>query len=77
MTMQVQDSPFHRLSTLATLLAMARKKHHKEAGTAIETLKELFLVTLLPERKLRSFEQACRRFIESSEKPITKLSEAK
>ena len=66
MTLLVQDSPLHRLKTLASLLAMANKKHHKEAATAVETLKELFLVTLLPDRRLRTFEQACQHYVASS-----------
>jgi hypothetical protein len=65
MTMLVQSSPFHRLKTLASLLAMARRTHHKESTIACETLKELFVVTLLPDRKLRTFAQACQQCMHS------------
>ncbi|XP_065175034.1 CCAAT/enhancer-binding protein zeta-like [Sycon ciliatum] len=55
LALQIQESPVHQLSTLSNLLMMANKKVKREALIAVDTLKELFMVNLLPEnRKLRS-----------------------
>jgi ribosome biogenesis protein MAK21 len=65
LTLQVQDSPMHRLSALASLCAMARKPNHKQASAALESLKELFVMTLLPnDRKLRTFPAAVLHYSE-------------
>jgi hypothetical protein len=55
----------HRLSALASLCAMARKPNHKQASAALESLKELFVMTLLPnDRKLRTFPAAALHYAE-------------
>ena len=51
---RVQESPVHRLKALDTLLAFAKKKK-REALLSLETLKDLWLVNLLPDRKLIRF----------------------
>ncbi len=43
LTLMVQESPLHRLSTLEQLLAMARKKGKREQTLAVTALKDLFL----------------------------------
>jgi ribosome biogenesis protein MAK21 len=65
LTLQVQESPFHRLSALAVLMGLARKPNPKAVSAALESLTELFVASLLPaDRKLRSFVDACRRYVE-------------
>jgi ribosome biogenesis protein MAK21 len=54
----LQESPVHHIKSLDALLAMAKKKSKRMAIQSIETLKEMFLSTILPEnRKLLTFEQ--------------------
>jgi ribosome biogenesis protein MAK21 len=57
MTLMVQESPLHRLDTLDSLMSMARKKGRREATMAMDALKDLFVSSLLPDRKLRYFNQ--------------------
>ncbi|XP_067681734.1 CCAAT/enhancer-binding protein zeta-like [Haliotis asinina] len=58
LTLLVGESPVHNLTSMETLLNMARKKSKREAMAAVEALKDLFLSDLLPShRKLKSFYQ--------------------
>ncbi|KAJ3018544.1 hypothetical protein HKX48_002823 [Thoreauomyces humboldtii] len=56
-TLLVQESPLHTLSHLRDQLVngMARKKARREAVMAIDSVKDLMLGTLLPNRKLKYF----------------------
>ncbi|XP_063236498.1 CCAAT/enhancer-binding protein zeta [Bacillus rossius redtenbacheri] len=59
LTLLVQDSPLHGLSSLESLVAMARVAKKRECVLAIDALTDLFLTELLPpDRRLRPFE-AC------------------
>jgi ribosome biogenesis protein MAK21 len=53
MTLVVQEAPFFGLTTINSLLTIARKKNRRVNLMAINALKDLFLNTLLPQRKLR------------------------
>lgn len=55
LTLLVQESPVHSLKTMDTMLAMSKKKGRKEAVMALESLKDLFLGSVLPDRKLKYF----------------------
>jgi hypothetical protein len=55
-TVLIQQSFVHQMIHLESLLMMASKKGRRESIMAIDTLKELFLTDLLPDRKLKSFE---------------------
>eukprot|EP00105_Crassostrea_gigas_P005739 XP_011419440.1 PREDICTED: CCAAT/enhancer-binding protein zeta [Crassostrea gigas] len=57
LTLLVQESPIHNLQNLESLLNMCRKKSKRESMIAADTLKDLFITKLLPERKLREFDQ--------------------
>ncbi|KAI8484292.1 hypothetical protein Bbelb_378900 [Branchiostoma belcheri] len=57
LTVLIQDAPLHNLASLDTLVSMAKKKMRREATQAVDTLKELWLSDLLPDRKLKTFEQ--------------------
>ncbi|XP_028395866.1 CCAAT/enhancer-binding protein zeta-like isoform X2 [Dendronephthya gigantea] len=58
LAIQIQDSPLHHLKTLDVLLNMANKKGRRECLIAIDTLKDLWLVNLLPnDRKLKRFSE--------------------
>eukprot|EP01104_Vermistella_antarctica_P000786 TRINITY_DN108_c1_g1_i1.p1 TRINITY_DN108_c1_g1~~TRINITY_DN108_c1_g1_i1.p1 ORF type:complete len:641 (+),score=185.26 TRINITY_DN108_c1_g1_i1:275-2197(+) len=60
MFLMVQESPMHRLATLDAMLATAKKKQRRESEMAMQGLRELFLVSLLPNRPMRRFvEQPC------------------
>ena len=55
-TVLIQQSFVHQMVHLESLLMMASKKGRRESIMAIDALKELFLTDLLPNRKLKSFE---------------------
>lgn len=55
LTLLVQESPLHSLKTMDTLMTMTQKKARKEAVMAIESLKDLFVGSVLPDRKLIYF----------------------
>ncbi|XP_013388500.1 CCAAT/enhancer-binding protein zeta-like [Lingula anatina] len=57
LTIQIQDSPVHTLQSLDLLINMAKKKGKRECMLAVDTLRELFISDLLPDRKLKPFEQ--------------------
>ncbi|KAH9122652.1 hypothetical protein LEN26_010179 [Aphanomyces euteiches] len=56
-TLAIQGSPVHNLARLGQLVAMAKNKGRRESQMAIESLKDLFLNNLLPDRKLHFFHQ--------------------
>ncbi|OMJ23981.1 Ribosome biogenesis protein MAK21 [Smittium culicis] len=55
LTLLVQESPIHNLSSINTLMGMARKNHRREAIMAVSSLKDLLVNNLLPDRKLIYF----------------------
>ncbi|KAG2184086.1 hypothetical protein INT44_009101 [Umbelopsis vinacea] len=55
LTLLVQESPIHGLRTMDTLMGMSKKKSRKEAVQAITSLKDLFIGSVLPDRKLIYF----------------------
>ena len=57
MLLMIQEAPMHRLPVLDALLKMAGRKGKREAIMAIDTLKDLFLSDLLPDRKLSYFHE--------------------
>lgn len=65
-TLRVQESPIHRLKALDTVLGMMNKRSKREALLAMDTLSELWLLTLLPDRKLVPF----------ARRPLNSLSKA-
>lgn len=60
-----QESPIHSLKTLDALMNMSRKKARREALIAIDSLRHLYVAELLPDYKLRKF----------NEFPLDRLSE--
>ncbi|KAG0213725.1 hypothetical protein BGX28_003669 [Mortierella sp. GBA30] len=56
LTLLVQESPLHTSKSLDKLMAMAEKKSRTEAVKSIESLKDLFIGGMLPDRKLRYFQ---------------------
>ncbi|KAJ3088334.1 hypothetical protein HK102_008997 [Quaeritorhiza haematococci] len=57
LTLLVQEAPIHSLNTLQNNLlnGMARKKARREAILAMDSIKDLMVNTLLPDRKLKYF----------------------
>lgn len=56
LSLLIQQSPIYSFNMLqSTLLSMANKKSRREAIMAIDSIKDLLLSTLLPDRKLRFF----------------------
>ncbi|PWA01984.1 hypothetical protein BB558_001882 [Smittium angustum] len=55
LTLMVQESPIHNISSLTALMNMARKKHRREAIMAVSSIKDLLVNNLLPDRKLVYF----------------------
>jgi ribosome biogenesis protein MAK21 len=50
----VQESPLYSLNLLSSsLIAMANKKSRREAILAIDSIKDLLMETILPDRKLK------------------------
>ncbi|ORY08287.1 CBF-domain-containing protein [Basidiobolus meristosporus CBS 931.73] len=56
LTLLVGESPIHSHKTLTSLLAMAKKKNRREALMTVASLKDLMLNNLLPDRKLKHFQ---------------------
>lgn len=52
LTLLVQENPLCRLGSLETLVNMTTKKGKRECTAAVDSLKDLFINDLLPERKL-------------------------
>lgn len=57
LTLLVQESPMHNLKAFDTLLGYCDKKSRTAALQAITSMKDLFINTLLPDRKLVSFKK--------------------
>ncbi|XP_057314957.1 CCAAT/enhancer-binding protein zeta-like isoform X2 [Hydractinia symbiolongicarpus] len=57
LTMLTQESPIHCMRSLEALMNMAKKKSRREALIAVDALRHLWISDILPERKLRVFEQ--------------------
>ena len=57
MLLMIQESPMHKMPVLDALLKMAGRKGKREAIMAVDTLKDLFLSDLLPDRKLSFFHE--------------------
>ncbi|KAJ3036867.1 hypothetical protein HDV00_002350 [Rhizophlyctis rosea] len=57
LTLLIQEAPVHSLASLRDQLihGMARKKARREAILAVDSIKDLFVNNLLPDRKLRYF----------------------
>ncbi|KAF9951670.1 hypothetical protein BGZ70_000896 [Mortierella alpina] len=56
LTLLVQESPLHTTKSLDKLMAMAEKKSRTESVKSVESLKDLFTGGMLPNRKLRYFQ---------------------
>ena len=57
MVLMIQQSPLHNLGRLEALISMVGKVGKRESEMSIDPVKDLFLNTLLPERKLRDFKR--------------------
>ena len=57
MTSLVQSDPVHNIDMVEELLSMANKKGKREAQLAIDSLRELFIEWILPDRPLRYISQ--------------------
>ncbi|KAJ1925578.1 RNA-binding ribosome biosynthesis protein mak21 [Tieghemiomyces parasiticus] len=55
LTLLCQESPFHVLATLKQLLDVVGKNSRRETHMMLTSVKDLFTINLLPERKLRFF----------------------
>lgn len=62
----VQESPIHNLSSLDGLIALAAKKEQRVSLLALDALKDLFIHSLLPDRRLRIFENQPLQTLERS-----------
>ncbi|KAF9161801.1 hypothetical protein BGX20_001979 [Mortierella sp. AD010] len=56
LTLLVQESPLHTTKSLDKLMSMAEKKSRTESVKSIESLKDLFIGGMLPDRKLKHFQ---------------------
>lgn len=57
MSSLVQNDPVHNIDIIDDLFTMANKKGKREAQLAIQSLRELFILFLLPDRPLRFISQ--------------------
>ena len=57
LTLLIQEAPLHNLKALDTLLAYCDKKSRTAALQSIVALKDLFVNSLLPDRKLFAFDK--------------------
>jgi ribosome biogenesis protein MAK21 len=57
LTIRIQESLVHHMASLEQLMIMAKKKGRREAIMAADALKELWLIDILPDRKLKSFKE--------------------
>ncbi|KAG5518446.1 hypothetical protein PMAC_002841 [Pneumocystis sp. 'macacae'] len=67
LTLSIQESPLHSSKKMRILLNMTKKKNRTEVIQSVQALKDLFISTVLPNRKLKYFKQ---RFLDS--KNVTK-----
>ncbi|KAG1664483.1 CCAAT/enhancer-binding protein zeta [Nymphon striatum] len=66
LTLVIQDSPVHNISSLESMICMMKTKKKRECLMALDALKELFLSDLLiPEKKLVDFSENPLNEIES------------
>jgi len=65
LTMLSQESPIHGMQVLQQLITMSKKKARREALVAIDSLRHIWVADLLPDYKLRKF----------NEFPLEKLDE--
>lgn len=75
MTLMIQESPIHKHQMMDQLLNMARKKGRREAGLAMEALKDLFISDLLPSRALLAFHERAHNTNPSTEQLVYWLLE--
>jgi len=57
LTMITQESPLHCIRSLESLMNLAKKKSRREALTAVDSLRHIWIGDLLPEVKLRNFNE--------------------
>jgi len=57
LTMLSQESPVHSMKSLDALMNMSRKKARREALIAIDSLRHIWIADLLPDYKLRKFDE--------------------
>ncbi|EMR09512.1 hypothetical protein PNEG_02100 [Pneumocystis murina B123] len=57
LTLSIQESPLHSSKKMRMLLNMTKKKSRTESLQSVEALKDLFISTVLPNRKLKYFKQ--------------------
>jgi ribosome biogenesis protein MAK21 len=55
LTLMFRESPLHEVKTLDTLMSMGRKKGRNECVMAVTSMKDLFIGSVLPDRKLIYF----------------------
>jgi ribosome biogenesis protein MAK21 len=57
LVLSVQQSPIHNLSKLDQLVQMSMKVGKRESEISLDAVKDLFVNTLLPDRKLSDFKK--------------------
>ncbi|KTW26979.1 hypothetical protein T552_02470 [Pneumocystis carinii B80] len=57
LALSIQESPLHSWKNMRMLLNMTKKKSRTECLQSVEALKDLFISTVLPNRKLKYFKQ--------------------
>ena len=57
LTMLTQESPVHCMKSLEALMNMSKKKARREALIAIDSLRHIWIADLLPDYKLRKFDE--------------------
>ncbi|KAI8983765.1 CBF/Mak21 family-domain-containing protein [Pilobolus umbonatus] len=55
LTLMLRESPIHGMKTMETLMSMCKKKGKNESVMAVTSLKDLFVGSVLPDRKLIYF----------------------
>jgi ribosome biogenesis protein MAK21 len=56
LSLLIQESPLYSLNLLSSsLISMANKKSRREAILAIDSVKDLLMETILPDRKLKYY----------------------
>ncbi|KAG5437810.1 hypothetical protein PCANB_000524 [Pneumocystis canis] len=57
LTLSIQESPLHSSKKMRLLLDMTKKRNRTEIIQSFQALKDLFISTILPNRKLKYFKQ--------------------
>ncbi|KAG4304291.1 hypothetical protein PORY_002266 [Pneumocystis oryctolagi] len=57
LALSIQESPLHSSRKMKILLNMTKKKSRTQIIQSVEALKDLFISTILPDRKLKYFKQ--------------------